>query len=59
MPITIDTDTCVKCGTCVDTCPASALTEVTAEGPVYVEDNCVSCYACVEACPVNAIAQSD
>ena len=48
------TDECLACGTCLDSCPSSAIKE----GDIYViTDECAECGACVEACPVGAIIE--
>jgi ferredoxin len=53
MAYKIDLDTCVGCGTCVDECPVSAISEV--DGKYVInEDECISCGACAGACPVEA-----
>ncbi len=48
------TDECVACGTCLDTCPNSAIEE----GDIYkINDACADCGACAEACPTGAIVE--
>lgn len=47
------TSECIACGTCVDTCPVSAISEA---GDKYsISADCTECRACVDSCPVNAI----
>ena len=47
------TEECIACGTCVDSCPVSAIVE---EGETYrITDDCTECRACVDSCPVDAI----
>jgi len=48
------TDDCTSCGTCVDVCPVTAISE---GEPIYVidADTCTDCGACDEVCPVEAI----
>ena len=48
-------DDCVACGTCMDMCPAGAISE----GDIYVidPDTCISCGSCAEACPNEAISE--
>lgn len=44
---------CIACGTCVDTCPVSAIAPA---GDKYaISDDCTECRACVDCCPVSAI----
>lgn len=52
----ITVDECVGCGTCVDECPADAIT-LNGENIAIVEENeCLDCGACVDVCPTDAIA---
>jgi ferredoxin len=51
----IDPDLCTACGTCVDRCPAKALT-LMAEVPEMNGDRCIGCGVCAAGCPVEAIA---
>jgi len=55
MAVTINKETCIGCGACIDTCPVEALTMVD-DKAVVDEDKCVDCGACIEACPVEAIS---
>ena len=47
------TDSCVACGTCIDECPVSAISE----GSIYVidADTCIDCGAWAAVCPTEAI----
>ena len=46
-------DECVSCGTCVDECPVSAISE--GDGKFVIDaDLCVSCGSCASVCPVGA-----
>jgi len=49
------TDECLACGSCIDECPVSAISE----GDIYVidADLCIDCGACAEACPTGAIVE--
>ncbi len=53
--VTIDQGKCIKCLTCVKTCPMGVYAE--AEGGVEVVkmEDCIACMGCVAACPVEAI----
>ncbi len=48
-------DDCVACGTCIDECPVSAISE----GDIYSidADACTSCGACASVCPTEAISE--
>jgi ferredoxin len=48
------TDNCIKCGTCVDVCPMSAITE-SEEQMVVNPDVCIDCGVCISECPQGAI----
>ncbi len=50
-----DPERCTGCGTCVDQCPASALSLV-GELPVVDRDLCIRCFCCQEMCPEKAMA---
>jgi ferredoxin len=48
-------DECISCGSCTDSCPASAI----ALGADHYEidpENCLDCGACSSSCPVSAIS---
>jgi uncharacterized protein (DUF362 family)/NAD-dependent dihydropyrimidine dehydrogenase PreA subunit len=50
---------CIKCGRCVDVCPADPKALSWANGkqqiPVYDYSRCIRCYCCQELCPNEAI----
>lgn len=48
------TDACVSCGTCVDACPAGAISQGDAHYEID-ESVCMGCGACAGACPTGAI----
>lgn len=47
-----DPDTCIRCGQCVENCPAGAIPD---DEP-YTQDNklCIMCSECAHVCPVDA-----
>ena len=50
-----DKERCVRCGKCVEICPANAM-ELTDGGDVLIDyGRCIRCYCCQEVCPANAI----
>lgn len=56
----IETGKCVRCGACVNMCPADPKAvffkgEDTTVVPIYNYDNCISCFCCQEICPESAI----
>ncbi len=48
---------CIACGSCIDECPVSAISE----GDIYSidADECTECGACAAVCPQEAISLSD
>ena len=56
MAYKINSDECIKCGTCEGGCPVSAISEGD-DAYVIDADTCISCGACAGNCPVSAIAE--
>ncbi len=48
---------CIRCGTCVNECPAHAITMP--DYPVVDVDKCIVCFCCQEKCPTRAINLKD
>jgi NAD-dependent dihydropyrimidine dehydrogenase PreA subunit len=55
MAVSINTDECISCGNCEETCPNDVIT-VPDKAELTNIDECVECGACVDACPVDAIS---
>lgn len=53
MPVNIDKEKCIGCGSCVYACPFGAL-ELLSE-TAEAKDTCTLCGACTSSCPVEAI----
>ncbi len=51
----VNPDLCTACETCIDRCPAEALTMGDADIPVANLDRCFGCGACATGCPEEAI----
>ncbi len=55
----ITAEKCIKCGRCVEVCPADPKALSWANGkqqiPVYDYSHCIRCYCCQELCPNEAI----
>ncbi|HII91727.1 MAG TPA: 4Fe-4S binding protein [Methanosarcina sp.] len=51
----VNADICTGCGTCVDECPAAAISLNDDDIAVVDEGECLDCGACEDACPNNAI----
>ena len=49
-------EACTSCGTCVEECPADAISE---GKNIYVIDKeaCTECGTCVDVCPAEAIVE--
>ena len=55
MPAEVDNAKCTGCESCVDECPAGAISM--ADGKAVVDaDGCIDCGACIDACPVEALS---
>ncbi|MDP2808072.1 MAG: DUF362 domain-containing protein [bacterium] len=52
----IDTNLCINCGYCVESCPVSALASVGAV-PEFNYKLCINCLCCSEVCPQHAVYQ--
>ena len=46
---------CVRCNTCVGTCPVGAIESANIFRLAKITDKCVKCEICVQSCPVSAI----
>ena len=53
----IDTDECIGCGLCEESCPQEVISIDFARGYAVAtnEDDCIACGECMEACPMGAI----
>lgn len=54
-PIYLNKEKCIKCGKCVNHCPADAITRE-AEYPIWNKSACERCYRCLHHCPVGALS---
>ena len=51
---TINIDNCTLCGSCIEVCPASAISEVS--GKAFVNSNlCIGCCECIALCKLDAV----
>ncbi len=53
----IDTEECIGCGICVDSCPQDVLEVVDDTVEAVNDDACIACGDCVEECPMGAILE--
>jgi uncharacterized Fe-S center protein len=50
----INVGKCTLCGTCIETCPVSAISEVS--GKAFINSNlCIGCCECIAACKLDAV----
>jgi len=49
----IITSECIKCGICVDVCPANAIEE--GDEQYIIQSACIDCGKCADVCPIDAI----
>ena len=52
--LVVDTDSCLKCGTCAERCPLDAITMDEKSGLPVVNDLCFRCGQCAYVCPAGA-----
>lgn len=55
----VDKETCTGCESCVDACPAEAISMGANDKAVVDGGACTDCGVCVDECPVEAISMSD
>lgn len=56
--VSVVSDACVKCKSCVDVCPVDAFHE--GETQLVIDpDTCISCGVCISECPQGAITTED
>jgi Fe-S-cluster-containing hydrogenase component 2 len=54
MTAVVDKDKCTGCETCIDECPAAAIT-LNGDKAKVDKELCVDCGSCVDVCPSEAI----
>ena len=59
MTVTVNEEECTGCGSCVEECPAEAITLNDDDIAVIDQDECTECGSCVDACPAEAITMED
>ena len=59
MTVKVNEEECTGCGSCVDECPAEAITMSDDDIAVIDQDECTECGSCVDACPAEAISMDD
>ncbi len=55
MRIVVKTEVCTGCGTCIDSCPYTAI--VMKEDRAFITEYCQLCRACLSVCPEGAIVE--
>lgn len=49
---------CIRCGTCINHCPAKAIHLDNMQFPSVNTDKCLNCYRCIHHCPKRALSLS-
>lgn len=59
--LSINADTCIKCGKCVKVCPSKIIKQNSSDAPATVESSkgCISCGHCVAVCPTGSVVHSE
>ncbi len=53
--LSLDTEKCYGCGTCMDVCPHAVLVRDNGKIRIKDRDACMECGACVKNCPAEAL----
>lgn len=59
--LSINADSCIKCGKCVKVCPSMIITQSSKNEPAMIEssEDCISCGHCVAVCPTGSVVHSE
>lgn len=57
MSLSISSEKCIRCGICVDECPAAAICYGDGNSIMLISEDCNECGACLAVCVAGAIAQ--
>lgn len=57
--MSIDQNLCIRCGSCIRTCPAGIFRKEEDGSIAALQQACLNCFHCTAVCPTKAVAHSD
>lgn len=57
MKVTVNTEKCDQCGTCVSVCPTAAIMMI--QTPSIDQKSCIGCGNCIKVCAFSAMSKAE